>query len=330
MRRRFAEGTGVVKEFRQIVWDERVADDCRQIIRLAVREELDRSHDLTTVALVAAASRGAADIVVRQPGVLAGLPAVPLVISELNLDVSFRPFHEDGDAVAAGTRVVRLDGATRHLLTAERLILNLLGRLSGIATLTRQFVRQVAGTRSRIYDTRKTTPGWRRLEKYAVRCGGGSNHRTGLFDAVLIKDNHLAQAACNASGTGMSPAEAVRRARRYLQDVQPPQADAVVEVEVDTLDQLEDVLGAGPDIILLDNMSPPQLREAVRRRDESGSPAELEASGGITLATVRQVAESGVERISIGALTHSAAALDIGLDWRPPEPLEAAPLTAIP
>jgi nicotinate-nucleotide pyrophosphorylase (carboxylating) len=196
-------------------------------------------------------------------------------------------------------------------LTAERLVLNLLGRLCGIATLTQRFVACVAGTRARIYDTRKTTPGWRRLEKYAVRCGGGTNHRTGLFDAVLIKDNHLAQAAHQ----GISAADAVRRARRFLAACGPSRTADIVEVEVDTLEQLDAVLPQQPDIILLDNMSCAQLREAVRRRDASGVAVELEASGGVRLSTVREIAETGIERISVGALTHSATTLDVGLDW---------------
>jgi nicotinate-nucleotide pyrophosphorylase (carboxylating) len=205
--------------------------------------------------------------------------------------------------------------------------------MSGIATLTRQYVEAVRGTKARIYDTRKTTPGWRRLEKYAVRCGGGSNHRTGLFDAVLIKDNHLAfgdlalgdlalgdlalgAEASSANPVSYTPAEAVLRARRFLDEQGlAAQGCTIVEVEVDTLEQLDEVLPAGPDIVLLDNMSPPMLVEAVARRNAAGSAADLEASGGVNFATVRQIAQTGVERISVGALTHSAVCLDVGLDW---------------
>jgi len=200
------------------------------------------------------------------------------------------------------------------LLAAERILLNLLGRLSGVATLTRQYVDLAAHTKARIYDTRKTTPGWRRLEKYAVRCGGGWNHRGGLNKAVLIKDNHLALGAqASDHATRFTPAEAVVRARRFADE--RGDLDMLIEVEVDTLDQFDAVLPARPDIVLLDNMGAAQLREAVGRRNAFDPAIELEASGGVNLATVQAIAESGVERISVGALTHSAVALDFGLDW---------------
>ena len=216
-----------------------------------------------------------------------------------------------------------MKGRPGACLAAERVLLNLLGRLSGIATLTRQYVDAMAGTKARIYDTRKTTPGWRRLEKYAVRCGGGWNHRTGLFEAVLIKDNHLAfgsQSPATATATDAlryTPAEAVGLARRFLREQAAADAAApmIVEVEVDSLDQLDAVLAAGPDLVLLDNMQPGELRQAVARRDAVAPAVELEASGGVDLRGVRRIAETGVERISVGALTHSAVALDIGLDW---------------
>jgi nicotinate-nucleotide pyrophosphorylase (carboxylating) len=202
------------------------------------------------------------------------------------------------------------------MLTCERPMLNLLGRLSGIATLTRQYVRKIEGTRARIYDTRKTTPGWRRLEKYAVRCGGGYNHRTGLYDAILIKDNHLAL----ASEENVSPADAVRKARDFLAQLGPENlaGDMLVEVEVDRVQQIDDVLSARPDIVLLDNMTLDQLRAAVARRDLLAPGIELEASGGVTLETVRGIALTGVERISVGGLTHAARWLDVALDWRWP------------
>jgi nicotinate-nucleotide pyrophosphorylase (carboxylating) len=202
------------------------------------------------------------------------------------------------------------------MLTCERPLLNLIGRLCGIATLTREYVRRVEGTAARIYDTRKTTLGWRRLEKYAVHCGGGRNHRTGLFDAILIKDNHLALSA----EKNLSPAGAVQAARNFLAqlDAQYVTKDMLVEVEIDSLDQLDAVLAAAPDIVLLDNMSTEKLRAAVTRRNELAPQIELEASGGVTLETVGEIALTGVERISIGALTHSATSLDLGLDWMPP------------
>ncbi len=194
--------------------------------------------------------------------------------------------------------------------------MNFIGRLSGIATLTRRYLERVSGTRAGIYDTRKTTPGWRRLEKYAVRCGGGCNHRTGLFDAVLIKDNHLAIVARNNDMT-LSPADAVQRARARLQEILPDEASRMIlEVEVDSLAQLQQVLPACPDIVLLDNMTPEELRRAVAQRDAAGAATQLEASGGVNLETIAAIARSGVDRISIGALTHSAVSLDVALDWQ--------------
>jgi len=301
----------VKKEFSQLTWNQAVADDCRQLVRLAIREDLERSHDWTTVALAPAEARGQAALVAREAGIVAGLAAAAVALDELDVAVAWTPVASDGQAVAKGDLLAQLSGPVRQMLTAERLLLNLVGRLSGVATLTRRFVDAVHGTPARIYDTRKTTPGWRRLEKYAVRCGGGCNHRTGLFDAVLIKDNHLAWMQ-------LPPSAAVRRAREFLRGTlrDPAQADAmIIEIEVDTLDQLEDVLPAGPDIVLLDNMTLDQLRAAVARRDAVAPEIELEASGGVNLRTVRGIAETGVERISVGALTHSAIGLDVALDW---------------
>ena len=244
--------------------------------------------------------QGRAAIATRRPGVLAGLRAVATLINEMQAGIELQPQAADGDEIAAGTVVAELTGSARDLLTCERPILNLLGRLSGIATLTREYVRRVESTSARIYDTRKTTPGWRRLEKYAVRCGGGHNHRTGLFDAILIKDNHLALAA----EKNLSPAGAVRRAREFLAQLDAQYVDKhmLVEVEIDRLDQLDDVLAAGPDIVLLDNMRPPELRSAVARRNELAPQIELEASGGVALDTVAEIAATGVDRISVGAL----------------------------
>ncbi len=295
--------------FQQIVWDEQPIDDCRQLIRLAVREDLDRFFDITTLSLVDADATATAAIVAREHGRLAGLPVAELVLREMNIAAAWEPRASDGDAIGQGQQIALLSGPARDLLTSERLILNFLGRLSGIATLTRRYADAVEGTNARIFDTRKTTPGWRRLEKYAVRCGGGRNHRTGLFDAVLIKDNHLAH-----FGT-QDPARAVRQVRQFLSENRPNSSIAI-EIEVDTLAQLERVLPATPDIVLLDNMSLEELRTAVHLRNEAESSAELEASGGITLETVADVAASGVERISVGALTHSARSLDVGLDWQ--------------
>lgn len=201
------------KDFKQVTWDAETIDDCRQLIRLAVREDLGRGFDLTTVALVPHDSRGKADIVCREPGVIAGLPAAECVLREMNADIQWHALVDDGTRVEPGTTVATLAGSTRDLLTAERPVLNFLGKLSGIATLTRRYIDQVAHTRARIYDTRKTTPGWRRLEKYAVRCGGGTNHRTGLSDAILIKDNHLGARKVESSGCDLHRTCLPRQAR---------------------------------------------------------------------------------------------------------------------
>jgi nicotinate-nucleotide pyrophosphorylase (carboxylating) len=205
------------------------------------------------------------------------------------------------------------------MLTAERPMLNFVGHLCGIATLTKRFVDAIADTKARIYDTRKTTPGWRRLEKYAVRQGGGHNHRTGLFDAILIKDNHLALGGEMVGQSHFTPVEAVRQARQFLAENFPegdPRRQMIVEVEVDSLVQLEQVLTGRPDIVLLDNMSTDLLRQAVALRDAEAPDVQLEASGGVSLETVAGIAATGVDRISAGALTHSAVWFDVALDWQ--------------
>jgi len=329
------------KEFQQTDWDELVADECRRLVRAAVLEDLDRGQDWTTVSLVPMEQTGRAKLVARQAGVIAGLPAVQMVIDEMDRRMQFQPTAIgdkkscEGIPVKPGTILGQIEGPARSLLTAERLMLNFVGRLSGIATLTHQFVQAVDGTNTRIYDTRKTAPGWRRLEKYAVRQGGGQNHRTGLFDAILIKDNHLALVASSASGRAgtaapltpalsrverekSGPAEAVREARQFIEENFPaddPRRKMIVEVEVDSLAQLEQVLPERPDIVLLDNMNLVDLRRAVETRNRLAPQVELEASGGVTLATVKRIAETGVERISAGTLTHSAISLDVALDW---------------
>ncbi len=312
------------KDFPQFDWDERLAADWQRLLPLALAEDLGdvactgRWCDITTQALFPQEVCGRTAIVARRSGVVAGLPAVVPTLCEIDAALTFWAAVGDGATVSAGGDVGRIEGPATGILKAERLILNLLGRLSGIATLTRRYVEAVADTGARIYDTRKTTPGWRRLEKYAVRCGGGCNHREALFAAVLIKDNHLALCArLPGAGGPISPADAVRNARRWLDRQDAGDAHPIVEVEVDTLEQLDAVLPAQPDIVLLDNMAPPALREAVALRDRVCPEVELEASGGVDLITVRAIAESGVERISVGALTHSAPSLDLGLDWIP-------------
>ncbi|MFO0956234.1 MAG: carboxylating nicotinate-nucleotide diphosphorylase [Isosphaeraceae bacterium] len=263
--------------------------------------------DLTGEATIPKAARGAAKFVSRREGVVAGLPVLDLLARRCALATWFTPTAADGDAVGPGSEIASIAGPMRSMLMVERTALNFLQRLSGVASLTRRFVDAVSGTRAVILDTRKTTPGWRALEKYAVRCGGGRNHRIGLYDAVLIKDNHLAW--LEFLGDPDPIGTAIERARALAAP------GTTVEVEVDTLDQFDRALECRPDIILVDNLGPEALSEAVRRRDGRQPGVLLESSGGIRLETVRALAETGVDRISVGALTHSAPALDIGLDF---------------
>ena len=304
------------KEHEQIVWNEAVEHELRQIVRLAVAEDLGRQQDWTTVSLVRESEKAVAYIVSRETGVIAGLPAGPAVLDEMECEVEFTKLVEDGDSVVPQQRVAEIRGAARDILTSERIILNLIGRLSGIATLTSKYVAEISPTKARIYDTRKTTPGYRLLEKYAVKCGGGTNHRAGLHRAVLIKDNHIAFGHNEQDEDSFGVAESVEKARQFVREVAPDGDKMIIEIEVDSLEQLERVLPTNPDIVLLDNMSADRLREAVALRDEIGQGVELEASGGINLATVAGIAQSGVDRISSGALTHSAPNFDVGLDWQ--------------
>lgn len=303
------------KEFRQIGWDERLQSDWDAVLKLAIAEDLGTLGDCTSNALVPDGATGCAIVAARRSGVVAGLPGLKRTLKQIHPNLCWTPTRNDGDAVERGDAVGSIEGPARALLAAERIVLNLVGRLSGIATLTRAYVAAVAHTKAAIYDTRKTTPGWRRLEKYAVRCGGGRNHRGGLDEAVLIKDNHLAFGAAADPAKRFSPADAVRLARQYVEQ-RLARPEMIVEIEVDTLEQLDMVLPSNPDIVLLDNMNPDQLRDAVARRDAYDRTVELEASGGVNLESVRAIAESGVDRISVGALTHAAVGLDFGLDWK--------------
>ncbi len=253
----------------------------------------------------------AARLVIRAgaAGTVAGIGFVPALLAAFEArDCEVTEHVHDGDRLCADTVILELVGNARLLLSLERTLLNLLGRLSGIATLTAAYVERVAGTGARIYDTRKTAPGWRLLDKYAVRAGGGCNHRFGLSDAVLIKDNHR---VIWQQTDGRPLRELVRHARAKIP------ADVVLEIEVDTLEELTDALVGRPDIVLLDNMPVDQVHEAVQLRDQLAPDVELEASGGITLENVRAVAETGVGRISIGALTHSAPWLDLTAELIP-------------
>jgi nicotinate-nucleotide pyrophosphorylase (carboxylating) len=267
-------------------------------VAMALEEDLGLAGDITTDATIPADATAAARLVARKPGVICGLAVARSAFHAIDPALDVREQARDGDAVKPGACVLTVSGKARAILTAERVALNFMGRMSGIATLTRRYVEAVAGTGARIVDTRKTTPGLRALEKYAVRCGGGGNHRVGLFDAILIKDNHIAAAG------GIGPAiEAARAHAGHM---------VRVEVEVDTLAQLETALGHSPDAVLLDNMPPETLRRAVAM---AAGKVVTEASGGVDLTTVRAIAETGVDLISVGALTHSAPVLDLGLDF---------------
>jgi nicotinate-nucleotide pyrophosphorylase (carboxylating) len=274
-------------------------DAVRSFVAAALAEDLAGGIDVTTAATVPPGQRGRAELVARTPGVVAGLPVAEAAFWLVSADVQCTPLAADGDRVAAGQAVLAVSGPIGPILTAERTALNLLSHLSGVATLTRRWVDAVTGTRARIRDTRKTLPGMRALEKYAVRCGGGVNHRMSLSDAALIKDNHVA-----AAGSVGAAFAAVRA-----------QAPALpLEVECDTLDQVAEALAAGADLILLDNFDVPALAQAVKLAD---GRALLEASGGLSLASARAVAQTGVDYLAVGAVTHSAPALDIGLDLVP-------------
>jgi nicotinate-nucleotide pyrophosphorylase (carboxylating) len=267
------------------------------VVRAALAEDLGRAGDITAAACVPAGVRMAARFAARNPGRIAGLDCARLAIAALDPSARFEVRIADGEDAPAGGVLAEVEADARALLSAERVALNLLGRLSGVASLTAQYVRAVEGTGAHITCTRKTTPGLRALEKYAVRCGGGINHRYGLDDAILIKDNHIA--ACGGIGPALQRAKA---AAGHL---------VKIEIEVDTLAQLDEALPYEPDVVMLDNFSLDDLRLAVIRAKRK---VLLEASGGVTLETVRAIAETGVDVISSGALTHSAPVLDIGLD----------------
>jgi nicotinate-nucleotide pyrophosphorylase (carboxylating) len=274
------------------------------VVRTAVTEDLMGGVDVTSTATIPIDHRSTATFGARQDGVLAGVPVVAAVIETVCGDAASE-FHElvpDGTHVGPGTKVAEVTAPTRLLLTAERTALNLLCHLSGIASATRRWADALEGTSAVVRDTRKTTPGLRALEKYAVRCGGGTNHRMGLSDMALVKDNHVVAAG--------GVAEAFRRVRALA-------ASIPVEIEVDTLDGLREAIVAGADEVLIDNFTPDEMREAVALRDELNPAVRLEASGGLTLETARTVAETGVDYIAVGELTHSARVLDIGLDLRP-------------
>jgi nicotinate-nucleotide pyrophosphorylase (carboxylating) len=274
--------------------------DLRRVVATALEEDLRYGPDATTAATVPGDAVAVAAFAAREPGVLAGLPAALAVLEAVVGEYEVLDARADGDRLAAGAAALTVRAPVRGLLTAERTALNLLCHLSGVATATAAWVDAVAGTGTRIRDTRKTLPGLRLLEKYAVRCGGGVNHRLGLGDAVLIKDNHVAAAG--------SVGAALAAARAHAPDLP-------CEVEVDTLEQLDEVLALGAELVLLDNFDVDRTREAVRRR--GAGETRLESSGGLALQNARAYAETGVDYLAVGALTHSVRALDLGLDLLP-------------
>ena len=277
------------------------AAEIRQAVRAALAEDIG-GGDATTLATVPETATAGAVMRAREPLVVAGLDFAEAAFRELSPKINIEKLSRDGQRIAAGKILLKISGPARAILSAERVALNFVQMLSGVATLTAQFVDEVKGTDARILDTRKTTPGWRRFEKCAVACGGGKNHRLGLFDMILIKDNHLAALKDEKPN---AIAAAIQRARKQFPKL-------TVEVEADTLEQVAQAADAGADIILLDNMTTAQLRRAVKIVK---GRAMTEASGGVTLKTVRAIAKTGVDFISVGALTHSAPAVDIGLDF---------------
>lgn len=282
-------------------------DDLRRLIETAKHEDLGPDRvDITSACTIPPDRMGSANFVARQAGVVCGLAVLPHVCEAYSEEVSAVVMREDGDTIASGDTLASLSGSMRDLLAIERVALNFMAHLSGIATLSAEYVKHCEGTRAKVYDTRKTLPGLRGLQKYAVACGGGASHRIGLYDAVLIKDNHLAGISIDQLAIRLAEACALARADHLNLKF--------IEVEVDTLEQLAEVLKAPVDIVLLDNMEPAELAAAVKLRDEHAPQIELEASGGINLDTVGAIAKTGVDRISVGALTHSAPSLDIGLD----------------
>jgi len=274
------------------------------LVQLAIREDIG-TGDVTSASVVPREALARGRFILNESGIIAGLPVVPVIFRNIDVEVEFVPLLQEGSWLERGTAVAEIVGAAASILTGERLALNFLQRLSGIATLTSRFVAAVNHTPARILDTRKTTPGWRCLEKYAVRIGGGMNHRIGLFDRVLIKDNHL------KLSSHQPITDAVRRGRANCP------AGTLIEVEAECLEQVREALDARADIIMLDNMTVEGITEAVKMIRSTPAAPVIEASGRVTLGNVRAIAETGVDWISVGELTHSAKALDIRLDLEP-------------
>ena len=285
----------------------------KDIVRLAINEDLGPG-DITSKLFIPEGSASEGVIIAREDGILAGMPVADYVISQIDNDLLFIPDINDGSRMESGTKIASVKGPTISLLSAERMVLNFLQRLSGIATSTSRFVEMVKGYKTQILDTRKTAPGWRYLEKYAVRIGGGTNHRVGLYDQILIKDNHLRIMGSERQNGSIN--SLVQKAREQIG------SEMLIEVEVEELCQIKEMVDAGVDIILFDNMAPSKIREAVEMVKElknacgfeTGRTILTEASGNITIGNVEEYAKAGVDRISIGAITHSARVLDISMN----------------
>jgi len=303
------------------------ATDAIKLIELSLTEDtgafdLSAGVDCTTDSIVPADATASAAFVSRKRGVVSGVEIARLVVEKFAPRVELKTSIADGEAVEPKQTIATLSGPAHDILTIERTCLNFMCRLSGISTLAREFVDRVSGTKAQVLDTRKTTPGWRRLEKYAVACGGGTNHRMGLYDAVMLKDNHLAFFKSQVSEDANVIPQALKQSRDWIMahaSTLPNGKETILQLEVDTIKQFENSISdenpTRPDIVLLDNMSTDQLSEAVGIRNDRAPDVLLEASGGVNLETIKGIAETGVDRISVGALTHSAINFDIGLDW---------------
>lgn len=305
-------------------FDKQTGEDCLQLIKMALGEDigatnLDDGVCCTSDAIVPSDAVATASFVARDHGIVCGQEVIKLIIDEFAPDLELQSNLIDGERVQPKQTIAVLTGPAHRILVSERTCLNFMCRLSGISSLTRKFVDECSGTKAQVYDTRKTMPGWRRIEKYAVACGGGKNHRMGLYDAVMIKDNHLAFFGSQIEDPKNTIPQAIKISRKWIKknaNGLPKGIDTPLILEVDNLDQLAMALKTDPDIILLDNMTTDELSEAALMRNNVAPKILLEASGGVNLDTIGKIARTGVERISVGALTHSAVNFDIGLDWQ--------------
>lgn len=313
----------ITEYLNQPVFSEAAQSDCLKLIEMALIEDIGANDlgtgvDCTTDAIVPKNAQARAAFVSRNAGVVCGIEIAKLAIAKWAPGLSLEVEINDGQSVASQQTIAVMAGPAHDILTIERTCLNFMCRLSGISSLTRQYVQQISGTQACVLDTRKTTPGWRQLEKYAVACGGGKNHRMGLYDAIMIKDNHLAFYRSLVEDSDVTIPRSIKLARQWIADHKSTLPDGertILQLEVDTLEQFEIALKTDCDIILLDNMELDQLRLAVEMRNKNAPKILLEASGGVSLVTIGKIAQTGVERISVGALTHSAINFDIGLDW---------------